>query len=151
MMDIWEFQQRLTNRLLKWAFSSLLIGSLLQLSRKPLFSGLGLQFTVWGAINAVIAIIGSRLTQNRVHTIADPHAHEVTERETRNLLRLLWINSVADIFYLLVGIGVARRKAEPRGMSQGHGFGIIIQGGFLLIFDLLHACLLSKANHSRAQ
>jgi hypothetical protein len=51
------------------------------------------------------------------------------------LKKILGINSILDLFYVLVGILLFLGIFN---INQGHGIGVIIQGGFLLIFDFYY-------------
>lgn len=58
------------------------------------------------------------------------------EREKRNLLRLLKVNAFLDVGYVAVGLAMTLWGRTP--LLQGFGWGIILQGGFLLLFDTSH-------------
>jgi hypothetical protein len=144
-MDIWQAQKHLTGRLQAWAGFSLLSGLALVLiaglsPRRPFLRGLGAQFIGWGAINAAIAAIGGRAAQARQAALPDPGDPLIQAGERRSLLRLLGINSLLDIGYVLGGGYLARAEAPER---RGHGLGVIIQGAFLFFFDLFHALRLA--------
>jgi len=52
---------------------------------------------------------------------------------------LLWINTALDVLYVAGGLILALAFGS-RGMDwQGHGWGIVVQGAFLFLFDLIHA------------
>ncbi len=61
------------------------------------------------------------------------------EREARNLRRLLWINTGLDVLYVAGGLVLVVTLGAQNPFMAGSGWGVIVQGGFLLIFDLLHA------------
>ncbi|MBI1259787.1 MAG: hypothetical protein GC204_20155 [Chloroflexi bacterium] len=63
----------------------------------------------------------------------DPFAPQVLEREAHNLRQLLWINTALDLLYVAGGRWLIRRG------KHGTGWGIVVQGMFLFLFDLLHA------------
>ncbi len=52
--------------------------------------------------------------------------------------KILLINTLLDIGYLAVGFGLARANNVK---WHGHGQGILIQGGFLLLFDGINYAL----------
>lgn len=58
------------------------------------------------------------------------------EPDPASLRRLLWINAGLDTLYMGVGLGLSRR---PGPMFKGFGLAIVVQGLFLLGFDLAHA------------
>lgn len=142
-MTIWHFQRQLTSRLLRWAVFSVAAGGLMRRNPTKFWRGAGMQFVSWGIINAMIAAAGSVSTENRLAQLDNPGAPEILEKETRNLRRLLWINAGLDVVYVLAGRWWSRRD-KGDGSARGHGFGIIIQGLFLLVFDVLHARLLHE-------
>ncbi|PJF27320.1 MAG: hypothetical protein CUN53_04525 [Phototrophicales bacterium] len=57
--------------------------------------------------------------------------------QARSLRRLLWINAGLDVLYMIGGLWYALRAKAPRG--RGMGIGVIFQGLFLFIFDVLQA------------
>ncbi len=142
--DIWQFQAALSRRLLAWSGLSVGLGSALALLADPVWRGFGTQCAGWGLIDAVIAGLGLRQTHQKV---AQPNAHEPGQQsEARTKLRrILWINTGLDIGYVAGGIVLAATKGR-RGSNhrfwRGSGWGIVVQGGFLLIFDLIHALLM---------
>jgi hypothetical protein len=92
-----------------------------------------------GLIDALIALFGKRSAQKRQANLMDPLAIEITSQESRKLRKILWFNAGLDIGYMAGGIGLALTKGKENTGWRGHGIGIIIQGGFLMIFDLIHA------------
>ena len=147
-MNIWQFQSVLTRRLLIWSIFSMVIGGLLQIPRDRFARGVGQQFTAWGLIDALIAIIGQRASQKRRAQLVDPLANKVTAREARNLSKLLWINTGLDTGYVAGGAALAFTKRKSNSTWYGHGIGVIIQGVFLFFFDLLHALRLQNKTQS---
>ena len=70
--------------------------------------------------------------------ILDKYVPEFPKEVKLNLPKLkkiLGINSILDLFYVLVGILLFLGIFN---INQGHGIGVIIQGGFLLIFDFYY-------------
>lgn len=53
--------------------------------------------------------------------------------ETEEFRRLLAINGGLDLLYLATGVILATRRDQ---LARGFGAAILVQGGFLLIFDL---------------
>ena len=131
--SIWTFNRSLSNRLLLWAIGSMVGGLLLQRSKRPLLKGIGAQAIGWGAIDAASA--------ERKQIAATPLS-EV--QHARSLRRLLWINTLLDVFYVAAGWWVVRSKGRDNESWRGHGWGIIIQGKFLFVFDLVHALRLGS-------
>ncbi len=144
-MTIWQFNQTLTRRLLSWASTSISTGISLLLRGNPFQQGMGTQFVGWGVINMLIALIGGRSSRQRA-AAPDAQEPETIAKETRNLRRLLWINTGLDVFYMLGGWQLARTKGKTDPRWLGQGWGIIVQGAFLFFFDLIHAVLLSDSS-----
>ncbi len=138
-MDLGQFQRRLTGRLLAWAAASIGLG-LLWRRRGAFGRGLGEQFVGWGVINAVIALLGQRGAARQ--RAADPTAE--TEGQRHILARLLWVNTGLDVLYVLGGRRVAWGRGAEDDLWRGRGVGIMLQGGFLFVFDLLNALALRR-------
>jgi hypothetical protein len=43
------------------------------------------------------------------------------------------------VLYVLGGLWLARTKGEDDEFWRGSGWGIVVQGAFLFVFDLIHA------------
>lgn len=143
--DSIQFQAGLSRRLLAWSGLSVGVGTALALLPHRLWQGLGAQCVGWGVIDAVIAGIGLKQTHARA---ADPAAHAPDQQAEarRTLRRVLWINTALDVGYVSGGIALAAAKGrddtDNARFWRGSGLGIVIQGGFLFMFDLIHALLL---------
>jgi hypothetical protein len=98
-----------------------------------------LEAIAWGLIDAGIALVGGWVTRRRQAKLLDPSEPIVMARETRNLRRILWINTGLDVLYIAGGITLTLTLGVDTVFWRGNGWGIIIQGGFLFLFDLLHA------------
>jgi hypothetical protein len=136
-MNIWQFQTKLSKRLLWWGVSSIL-GGLFLLRGNKFFKGVGWQFIGWGFINILIALFGNASANARLDNYDNPGKTDIQAKEADNLQRLLWINAGLDVLYILGGKNWAD-KDKGDGSRSGHGLGIVLQGAFLLIFDILHA------------
>ncbi len=77
----------------------------------------------WGVINSGIALAGLL----------------GAEPLLKDLKNVLFINAGLDVLYIAGGIYLLTR---PEATWRGAGLGVLIQGGFLLAFDLLHALLI---------
>ncbi len=140
-ITIWHFQRLISRRLLAWAGISIVSGVLMYLSKNKFWRNVGAQFASWGIFNAGIAVFGNISTQNRIATIENPGEPDVLASETKKLRLILLINAGLDVLYILGGRGLAQRDTGD-GAQRGHGMGIIVQGAFLLIFDIVHAALI---------
>ena len=138
-MALWRFQRRLTSLLLGWAAASMGVGLALWRSDDPLRRGVGEQNAGWGAVNAIIALIGRRPP-------AEANSLVETAARKRTLSRLLWVNTGLDVLYVLGGWRVLRGRGAADARWRGRGLGIMLQGGFLFFFDLLHAVALRRVD-----
>jgi len=143
-MSIWDFSKRLTQRLLAWSALSLLASMLMIFSEVILLRGLGIQFLAWGAIDGGIAIFGERASAKRRLKVQESGLAGDEAKESRWLERILWINTGLDVFYVLGGVWLMQTWGAESSLWKGHGAGIIIQGGFLFIFDFFHAFALQN-------
>lgn len=143
-MTIWRLQQRISRQLLLWSAVSI-VGGLLLLPAPPFWRGVGVQALVWGAIDAAIALFGL-LSLRRKQRRSDANAPETLARETRGLRRLLLVNAGLDVLYVVGGIVVLMRFTTE--FARGNGVGIIVQGAFLLLFDLFYALRVGGAKVS---
>lgn len=140
-MTIWKLQGRISRHLLIWSALSVVAGVAL-LFAAPFWRGVGLQALVWGVIDAAIAGFGL-LTLRRKRNRPDAGRPDVLTKETRNLRRLLLINAGLDVLYLVAG-GVVL-YAFTTEFARGNGVGIIVQGGFLLLFDTFYALRVERS------
>lgn len=134
---IWDFQDVLSRRLLLWSALSIGAGIGLLIFGGPFWRGFGVQALAWGGIDAAIALFGQRSARQRRD--AGPHGPATFEREARNLRRLLWINTGLDVLYVAGGLVLMVTLGAQNPFMSGNGWGVIVQGGFLFCFDLLHA------------
>ena len=140
--DPWRASARIGRQLTAWAVASVLLGgSLLVFADGAAARAFGLQFVVWGAIDGAIALAGA-ISLRRAYARGAPADPERAPPERRRLRRLLWINAVLDVGYVAAALLVLALWRTPEG--AGHGMGVLVQGGFLLAFDVLHARRLSE-------
>ena len=141
--DIWQFQMGLSARLMRWAGFSIGTGTALALTGERFKQGVGSQFVGWGVIDGLLAFFGA---QTAAKQSAEPEA-QTPERQTaerRKLRTLLSVNAGLDVLYILGGLWLARTKGEDDEFWRGSGRGIVIQGAFLFVFDLVHALRLQR-------
>ena len=141
-LDVWQFNRMLTRRLLLWSAGSIAAGSALMALGDPFWRSFGVQAVGWGAIDAAIAVAGRRGSERKQPAVAANPGLAAVEKD--KLARLLWLNAGLDVLYILGGLILARgiRRApahRPAAERRGHGWGIVTQGAFLLLFDLWHA------------
>jgi hypothetical protein len=135
--NIWDFSLNISRDLLRWNVINILGGGFL-LSRPGFWRGFGSQNIGWGVINIAIAILGRRMQQKRRHEPSSQSA-AVQLKEARSLRLILLINAGLDVVYMLGGWRFADAQAWNKRQQRGMGFGIILQGFLLLIFDLWKA------------
>ena len=130
IMAVHRFGRAVSLRLLAWSVLSMVGGALLWRRGSPFWRGFGVQALGWGAIDALIAASGLRPGRQ-------PSPEPV--RAARNLRRLLWFNAALDVGYMAGGFWLARSKGRTDATWRGQGWGIVVQGGFLFLFDVVHA------------
>lgn len=120
-----------TRRLLGWSAASIAAGLPLAASGRPLLRGLGHQFIAWGAVDGALALAG-RWAGSR------PGAPPESAQQVDTLRRVLLVNAGLDVLYMAGGAALMLRRGQDNPYWQGAGVGIMLQGGFLLVFDLWH-------------
>lgn len=131
--DIWKFSADVSGRLLTWNIFNMIAG--LTLGRHGGFlRGFASQNIGWGLINSAIAILGDRANRRRLSALEDPSDPVVQQTERRNLRLILAVNGLLDVLYILIGRRVTR-SARPLSTRQGIGFGVMVQGVLLFLFD----------------
>lgn len=136
-MTIWQFQDALARRLLTLNIANIALGVLIAL-RGGFWRGLGSQNVGWGLINIIIGLLGRQASRRRAES-ANAFESATLIREGRNLRRILWLNAGLDLLYMLAGWQTARRARPDEQLRRGIGWGVVIQGGLLFLFDLIHA------------
>ena len=136
---IWQYQTRISTQLFAWSALSVFGGvALMLLLTNPFWQGIGLQGVVWGVIDAGIAFFGQLGMRRKVAQLDDPNDTRLQLEEARRLRRLLFINAGLDVLYVAVGVGLILTFGVDNTFARGNGVGILIQGVFLLFFDLFH-------------
>jgi len=140
--DPWRRARLVGRQLAGWALASVAAGALLLLVAGAAAEGtaatlwaMAIQFIVWGAIDGGIAAFGEGDRRRRVARGEADDAGATAAFGAR-LRRLLRINAGLDVVYLLVGVALLLAWRTPEGL--GHGLGVLIQGGFLLVLDAWH-------------
>ena len=102
--------------------------------------------TIWGSVNFVTAVLGYTSTQkykNKKLTAAE------TLEAQKKIQKIFFVNGCFDVAYVGTGLYlklVGDSRNSPK--MKGYGESILMQGGFLLIFDglMYHA---EKGNGSK--
>lgn len=145
-MTIWDFQRVLSRRLLIINIVNIFIGSRIA-KRGNFLYGVGSQAIGWGLINVGIAIFGAIGAERRKAKLDDPYNPEIMNKDSRNLRNILLINTGLDILYMLGGRSIAQRNEGKDDLTRGMGWGIVIQGALLFLFDLVH--VFQVPNHKK--
>lgn len=112
----------------------------MMLSTREWVRSFGGMTLAWAAINALIALFALRGVRHKVQQNADVPTREGWMRQ---LIRLLWINAALDGVYILVGAGLVLWNPDNQ-MLYSFGWAVIVQGGFLLLFDAWHGVRLPR-------
>ena len=98
----------------------------------------------WNVVNLGIAGVGLLGSRKRN---ADPEPLADAVRQHENMKQLLLINTGLDVAYV-VGGAYLRERAESHADNadqlRGYGKSIMVQGGFLLAFDLVNYFIVKK-------
>ena len=137
--NFYRYQQRRLTLLLGWGLLSVIAGLGVQFVTKPFWKQFALQALAWGAIDAALAIFGLRSANRKEKRYKQGILGPADERkEARGFHRILLINVVLDVGYMLGGIWVMQRF-KARSDRQGMGASITLQGLWLFLFDSLLA------------
>jgi hypothetical protein len=140
--DIWQFQMRLGRDLGRWGLLSVVSGAALALTGNRFWRGIGAQCFGWGAVDGAIGLFGLHGARKKAAE-SDALQPDVQHPARELLRRILWVNTALDVGYVAGGIALARTRGREDAFWRGSGWGIVVQGGFLFFFDLLHALQLA--------
>ncbi|MFW5713341.1 MAG: alpha/beta hydrolase [Brevefilum sp.] len=133
---IWDFEKLIFRRLKLWAFPSILAGAGLILFGDPLWRSIGIQALAWGGADGLIAWIG--LLRLR-HKTGKATSFTEEEQEAFRLRKILWLKSALNVLFVAGGAALVYFLGTESLFWRGTGWGIIIQGTFLYLFDMMHA------------
>lgn len=141
-LTYWSFLRRFLRTLFAWGGISMGVGVVLGLFAKSDFwKQFGWQQAGWGAVDATLALGGWQNVETN-HAAARTERWEGdVRREANRLWWILVVNGVLDALYIAGGAWLLRHPSEKR---QGMGAGILIQGGFLLLWDFANALILGR-------
>jgi carboxylesterase len=137
----WEFVDVLGRRLVAWGLLSVAAGvtALLASGGSGWWAGFGAMAVAWGGVNAAIGAAARVLAErNRRRTIGDQAARD---RALGRVRAILLVNAALDVAYVALGAWLAATATHADPWRAGAGAGVVVQGAFLLVFDLLHARL----------
>lgn len=132
---IWSLNRRVTHRLMAWSGAGIATGLVALWAGTGFWRSFGAQCIGWGVVDGAIAL-GGQLAAERQQGAAGP---AVETAQTRQLRRLFWFNAGLDVLYIAGGVALSRASGKEDSARHGHGAGIVFQGEFLFIFDLVHA------------
>ncbi|BDG17724.1 hypothetical protein TbrSNM41_24580 (plasmid) [Thermus brockianus] len=116
----------LSVRLLLWSVPWTFAGALGGLvAADPFWWGFWLTNALWASVDGAIALVG----------LLSPEPDRAWLRD------ILYLNAALDLLYIAGGLWLAS-KGEAR--LQGAGWAVVLQGGWLLLFDLYHAVPLGE-------
>ena len=133
---IWDFTRLVSRRLLFWALPSILAGTMMILFGDSFWRAFGIQSLAWGTVNALIAWFGLRRLNTKT---GSPTSYRQEAQEASRMRKILWINSGLDVLYVAGGAALIYYLGSQSPFWRGTGWGIILQGAFLYLFDLMHA------------
>lgn len=89
----------------------------------------------WNTVNLAIAGIGLLAIKKQ---LAGPHSFERNVKEQQKLEKLLILNTGLDAAYIMTGMYL-KEKGLRQNSDQSVGFGnsLLLQGSFLLVFDMI--------------
>lgn len=133
---VWDFENLLARRLTLWAGLSILFGLILTLFGDPLWQAFGIQALAWGVIDGLIGWFGLRKAKKN---LGNQKTLQQEEKESQKLRKILWVNTALDVLYILGGVSLVLFFGDRSVLWRGTGWGVIVQGTFLYIFDISHA------------
>lgn len=147
-ITVYEYQQRTMPVLLAWAAGSIAAGLAWMLQpgnrRRSFWRGLGSQFAGWGAIDA---LIGLAALAGAMRKSKQWEAGKITPDEqgqdARTFEKIVWINAGLDVGYVWGGSTLYRRSPGD-DLRRGIGVGIMLQGAFLLLWDVFLGSLMRR-------
>lgn len=142
--NIYTHQQRGLAVLLGWAIGSMVSGLVWWRQGGAFWRNLGLQFATWGLIDLILAVFGLRDASAKAPRLAAGDITPATaNRDANTVQTILTVNAILDVFYMLTGLWLIRQFPR-RPALQGAGWGVLVQGAFLFLFDTLFARAISR-------
>jgi hypothetical protein len=142
--NLYVFQLKVLPILLAWAAGSMITGAFWLRSTNLQRRGMGAQFFGWGLIDGLIAAWGLRHAAQNARRLKQGEI-QVPEhnRQSRQFEAFVWANAALDFGYILGGRWLVNRYPHDEG-KLGMGQGIILQGTFLMVWDVLLAAFVHK-------
>lgn len=139
--NVFEFQARLLPVLLGWAAGSIVTGVVWALGQSSRLRGMGSQFALWGVIDGIIGVAGLLGARRNAERYASGELTRAEhDRHADRFEQIVWVNTALDVGYVLGGLRLARRGGDE--FRRGTGWGIVVQGAYLFVWDVILAVLL---------
>ena len=119
-LNLYQLNRQISLFLMGWGVSSMILGATLFFFDNQFLRAISIQFLLWGLIDFILGVIP--IARNKIS-------------QRKKLYKILFINSFLDIIYIIVALGLIFQFIAEGESIIGHGFGVIIQALFLLIFD----------------
>lgn len=143
-LNLYQYQERVFPILLGWAVGSVATGLLWLRSASDFFQGMGSQFALWGLVDGLIAVFGIRSAErNAARYISGEIDQTKHNQQSRLFETIVWLNVILDLGYILGG-AIFKKNNQNNHKREGMGTGIMIQGLFLLIWDIFLAAFSRK-------
>lgn len=129
-----------------WAAGNMLLGASLMPSRQGSDKHFHQMNIMWNAVNLGIAALG--YWQASKATPEGWDSYEVV-KDHFNMQKVLLFNAGLDVGYMATGLYLterAKRGGEQSDKLRGWGQSIMIQGGFLFVFDIVTTIVMSRQN-----
>ena len=109
-----------------WSVGSIVVGTGMLFVPNTQVKYAGVQNIAWGAIDMGIAVWGKNSTRKNI-------GYKPPDQQRKEFQKALWINGLLDIAY--IGVGYYLYAHGKNDKLKGTGAGIMVQGGFLFVFD----------------
>jgi hypothetical protein len=114
-------RNRIAIPLLIWGGINIIVGIFYLFISSDLIRGVALQALFWGLIDAIIGIVS---------------LFRKKEFDLKKIKNILLVNVYLDVLYIIIGLLLVLLGSST--FMIGNGYGVIIQGIFLFIVDLIH-------------
>lgn len=94
----------------------------------------------WNAVNLALAIPGFINARNRLQKAYKPENAADILDETQKIEKILLLNTGLDVAYMAAGgwlMNIQTSDIAQKMQFEGFGAGLILQGGFLFVFDII--------------
>lgn len=136
-----------------WSAVNLLAGTTLSfVTDDPVLRGFHQMNAGWNLVNAGLAIPGLITTAGRLANPAETGLAESLQQQN-SIEDVLLFNAGIDIAYMVSGLYLierSRRGESTAAQLEGFGYSLLLQGGFLFVFDLA-VYFIQRANFSRIE